>query len=228
MDPCAYLSKWSCYAPGGDKRAGLLLWIRPLPSPSDIISLQEVQCMWDSEASGWFQSSGYRVKVFTGTNRSCGCAVSVTMTVVSSTAPFLWPVCRNPARKHFLDYVLGVVSPFSVQLEAHYSAQCRLQNCLPCDHRPLLKVIHVVVVNDQTCGLSGRSIEDSVSLLRDVKHYASTGSVLDPIGLNPMDTLWILHNVIFLIASVSSTDYSRQSVPVFSQHPTWVITPVNL
>ena len=37
------------------------------------------------------------------------------------------------------------------------------------------------------CGVSGRSIEDSVSLLRDVKHYASTGSVLDPIGLNPMD-----------------------------------------
>ena len=172
MDPCAYLSKWSCYAPGVEKRAGLLLWIRSL--------------MWDSEASGWFQSSGYRMKVFTGTNRSCGCAVSVTMTVVSSTAPFLWPVCRN-ARKHFLDYVLGVFNPFSVQLEAHYSTQCRLQNCLPCDHRPLLKVIHFVVANDQTCGVSGRSIKDSVSLLRDVKHYASTGSVLDPIGLNPMD-----------------------------------------
>ena len=111
MDPCAYLSKWSCYALGVDKRAGFLLWIRSL--------------MWDSEASGWFQSSGYRMKVFTGANRSCGCAVSVTMTVVSSTAPFLWPVCRN-ARKHFLDYVLGVFNLFSVQLEAHYSAQCRV------------------------------------------------------------------------------------------------------
>ena len=58
---------------------------------------------------------------------------------------------------------------------------------MSCDHRPLLKVIHFVVANDQTCGVSGRSIEDSVSLLRDVKHYASTGSLLDPIGLNPMD-----------------------------------------
>ena len=100
--------------------------------------------MWDSEASGLFQSSGYRVKVNSnGTNRSFGCAVSVTMRVVSSTASFLWPVCRNPARKHFLDYVLGVVNPFSVQLEAHYPAQCRL-----------LKVIHFVVANDQTCGVS--------------------------------------------------------------------------
>ena len=50
--------------------------------------------MWDSEASGWFQSSGYRVKVSNGTNRSFGCAVSVTKRVVSSTAPFLWPMTR--------------------------------------------------------------------------------------------------------------------------------------
>lgn len=87
MDPCGNLSKWSRYAPGGDKRAVLPQWTRYLPSPPDIISLQEVQCMWDSEASGWFQSSGYRVKVSTGTNRSCGCAVSVTMRVVSFTIP---------------------------------------------------------------------------------------------------------------------------------------------
>ena len=87
MDPRENLSKWSRYAPGGDKR--LPQWTRYLPSPPDIISLQEVQCMWDGDASGWFQSSGYRVKVSTGTNRSCCCAVSVTMRVVSSTAPFL-------------------------------------------------------------------------------------------------------------------------------------------
>lgn len=34
----------------------------------------------------------------------------------------------------------------------------------------LLKVIHFVVANDQTCGVSGRFIEDSASLLRDVTH----------------------------------------------------------
>ena len=38
----------------------------------------------------------------------------------------------------------------------------------------LLKVIHFVVAEDQTCGVPGRFIGDSVSLLRDVAHFAST------------------------------------------------------
>ena len=117
-----------------------------------------------------------------------------------AVAPFLWRWRSFHPLLLFFGRCVGILQGsifwitcwdcsirFPCTLEAHYSAQCRLQNCLPCDHRPLLKVIHFVVANDQTCGVSGRSIEDSVSLLRDVKHYASTGSVLDPIGLNPMD-----------------------------------------
>ena len=38
----------------------------------------------------------------------------------------------------------------------------------------LVKVIHFVVAEDQTCGVPGRFIGDSVSLLRDVAHFAST------------------------------------------------------
>ena len=38
----------------------------------------------------------------------------------------------------------------------------------------LLKVIHFVVAEDQTCGVPGRFIGDSVSLLRDVAHFTST------------------------------------------------------
>ena len=38
----------------------------------------------------------------------------------------------------------------------------------------LLKVIHFVVAEDQTCGVPGRFIGDSVSLLREVAHFAST------------------------------------------------------
>ena len=38
----------------------------------------------------------------------------------------------------------------------------------------LLKVIHFVVADNQTCGVPGRFIGDSVSFLRDGAHYAST------------------------------------------------------
>jgi len=38
----------------------------------------------------------------------------------------------------------------------------------------LLKVIHFVVADEQTCGVPGRFIGDRVSLLRDVAHCAST------------------------------------------------------
>lgn len=38
----------------------------------------------------------------------------------------------------------------------------------------LLKVIHFVVAYNQTCGVPGRFIGDSVPFLRDVAHYVST------------------------------------------------------
>lgn len=42
----------------------------------------------------------------------------------------------------------------------------------------LLKVIHFVVAEDQTCGVPGRFIGDSVSLLRNVAHFTSTSGSL--------------------------------------------------
>ena len=42
----------------------------------------------------------------------------------------------------------------------------------------LLKVIHFVVAEDQTCGVPGRFIGDSVSLLMDVAHFTSTSGSL--------------------------------------------------
>ena len=38
----------------------------------------------------------------------------------------------------------------------------------------LLKVIHLVVSSNQTCGVPGRFIRENVSFLRDVVHYASS------------------------------------------------------
>ena len=49
----------------------------------------------------------------------------------------------------------------------------------------LLKVIHFVLAEDQTCGVPGRFIGDSVSLLRDVAHFASTsGSAVAILSLD--------------------------------------------
>lgn len=42
----------------------------------------------------------------------------------------------------------------------------------------LLKVIHLLVNKDQTCGVPGRFIGENVSFLRDVVHYASSTGVL--------------------------------------------------
>ena len=49
----------------------------------------------------------------------------------------------------------------------------------------LIKVIHFVVAEDQTCGVPGRFIGDSVSLLRDVAHFTSaSGSVVAILSLD--------------------------------------------
>ena len=49
----------------------------------------------------------------------------------------------------------------------------------------LLKVIHFVVADDQTCGVPGTFIGDSVSLLRDVAHFASTSR--SPVAILSLD-----------------------------------------
>ena len=42
----------------------------------------------------------------------------------------------------------------------------------------LLKVIHIVVDKDQTCGVPGRYIGENAALLRDVVHYATSLDLL--------------------------------------------------
>ena len=49
----------------------------------------------------------------------------------------------------------------------------------------LLMVIHFVVADDQTCGVPGRFIGDSVSLLRDVAHFAPTSG--SPVAILSLD-----------------------------------------
>ena len=58
-----------------DKRAGLIQWLHALPSPVDIICLQECHCVSVEECSLWFPYSGLLCTVSPGSNHSCGCIV---------------------------------------------------------------------------------------------------------------------------------------------------------
>ena len=49
----------------------------------------------------------------------------------------------------------------------------------------LLKVIHLVVNSDQTCGVPGRFIGENVAFLRDVVHYASSSGA--PVSILSLD-----------------------------------------
>lgn len=49
----------------------------------------------------------------------------------------------------------------------------------------LLKVIHLLVNKDQTCGVLGRYIGENVAILHDVVHYATTTG--DPVGILSLD-----------------------------------------
>ena len=51
--------------------------------------------------------------------------------------------------------------------------------------RRLLKVIHLVVADDQTCGVPGRYISENVAFLRDVVCYASFSG--QPIAILSLD-----------------------------------------
>ena len=69
-----------------DKRAGLLQWVRSLPSVVDIICLQETHCTSTSECHSWFSSSGYSSVVSPGSSRSCGCVVLYRPSLVLSNS----------------------------------------------------------------------------------------------------------------------------------------------
>ena len=55
------------------KRAGLLWWLRALPSVSDVVCLQETRRTSLPEGQTWFLSSGFECSVSPGTARSAGC-----------------------------------------------------------------------------------------------------------------------------------------------------------
>ena len=57
------------------KRAGLLRWLRALPSVPDVVSLQETHCTSLVAGQTWFLSSGFECSVAPGTARSAGCIV---------------------------------------------------------------------------------------------------------------------------------------------------------
>ena len=56
-----------------DKRRGVMQWLNSLPSPVDVICLQETRCLSVAECRFWFLSSGYTCLVSPGSARSCGC-----------------------------------------------------------------------------------------------------------------------------------------------------------
>ena len=59
----------------GNKRAGLLQFLRCLCSPPDVVCLQEVHCISKAEVCDWFCSSGFLVLAAPGSLHSCGCAI---------------------------------------------------------------------------------------------------------------------------------------------------------
>ena len=58
-----------------DKCSGVQQWLRSLPSPVDVVCLQETHCLSEAECSSWFSSSGFSYLVSPGSVRSCGCIV---------------------------------------------------------------------------------------------------------------------------------------------------------
>ena len=66
----------------GNKRTGLLQFLRCLPNPPppsppkpDLVCLQELHCVSEAEVRDWFRSSGFSVLASPGSSRSCGCAI---------------------------------------------------------------------------------------------------------------------------------------------------------
>ena len=116
-----------------DKRAGLLQWLRSLPSTIDIVCLQECHCSSEIECQDWFRSSGFASVVSPGSARSCGVIVLYRplLTVVNSWndsdgrvllvefsfRDSVFRICsvyapnRNPVRDQFFDDLIPQIDP---------------------------------------------------------------------------------------------------------------------
>ena len=116
-----------------DKRGGLVQWLSSLPSPVDVICLQEAHCLSEAECRFWFLSLGLTCLVSPGSAHSCGCIMLFRSTInfVRSwiddsgryvQAEFTFQdVCfrvlcvyapnRNPAWDLFFDHLDALVDP---------------------------------------------------------------------------------------------------------------------
>ena len=122
------------------KRAGVVQWLQALPSPIDIVCLQEVHCTSVEECTRWFSSSGLSCVVSSGSVHSCGCVVLYRprLSLVGSwsdadgrflqcefsfQAKLFRVACiyapnRNPARDTFFRMWRGVLIPQSLPCSA--------------------------------------------------------------------------------------------------------------
>lgn len=121
-----------------DKRKGLLQWLHSLPSPADVVCLQETHCLSEAACTSWFSSSGFSYVVSPGATRSCGCIVLFrpSLNLVHSWSDnagqyvqceftfqdsYFHVLCiyapnRNPARDFFFNQLDTLVDPASLTI----------------------------------------------------------------------------------------------------------------
>ena len=58
-----------------DKRAGVVHWLQSLPSPVDVVCLQETHCTSVEECTRWFSATGLSCVASFGSSHSCGTIV---------------------------------------------------------------------------------------------------------------------------------------------------------
>ena len=58
-----------------DKRAGVVHWLQSLPSPVDVVCLQEAHCTSVEECARWFSATGLSCVASFGSSHSCGTIV---------------------------------------------------------------------------------------------------------------------------------------------------------
>ena len=115
------------------KRAGILRWLRAMPSVPHVVCLQETHCTSLAEGQTWFLSSGFECSVSPGTAKSAGCIVLFRppLSLEASWADFdgrflrldfslrgvpfrvtcIYTPDRNPERDLFLTHVTDNLDP---------------------------------------------------------------------------------------------------------------------